>query len=76
MLEACLSSSSSIVVVIVVVVVVAGAGSQAGHHGHPIAPNSSQTGGDVANKGEKKENHKKNPHVHSPRNWSALALVR
>ena len=51
--EACLSSSSSIVVVIVVVVVVAGAGSQAGHHGHPIAPNSSQTGGDVANKGEK-----------------------
>ena len=56
MLEACLSSSSSIVIVIVVVVVVvvvAGAGSQAGHHGHPIAPNSSQTGGDVANKGEK-----------------------
>ena len=51
--EACLSSSSSIVVVIVVVVVVAGAGSQAGHHGHPIAPNSSQTGGDVANKGGK-----------------------
>ena len=51
--EACLSSSSSIVVVIVVVVVVAGAGSQAGHHGHPIAPNSSQTGSDVANKGEK-----------------------
>ena len=56
MLEACLSSSSSIVIVIVVVVVVvvvAGAGSQAGHHGHPIAPNSSQTGSDVANKGEK-----------------------